>query len=115
MDRLGFSVKRGLLIKCMTFDKREFSSGDVVKTTWCTGARRCSYENEFRVIEKAPFDVLFGSNLLESEEIQWAEDEGDGGPAMVLMHREVKVCDKTSLGYGNTDMLANGLEERGKR
>jgi hypothetical protein len=95
VDRLKLKVLRGSLRRYSTFNSQEVSSDVMVKSTWCTKGDGNTHEHVFRVIEKAPFDVLFGTNLLDSEEIQWFRTELGADPVLVLTQKEIDVGNHT--------------------
>jgi hypothetical protein len=63
-------------VKCTTFDGRTFSSGEIVQATWGIQGQSKTYDAVFRVAPTdAPFDVLFGRNLLSSGEVDFDSEE----------------------------------------
>jgi len=96
VDRLRLKVLRGTPKRYMTFNGEEVSSTATVKSTWCTKGDGNTHEHVFRVIEKAPFDVLFGTNLLDSDEIQWFLKETGSDPVLVLTQKEINVGNHTT-------------------
>ncbi len=91
VDRLKLKVQRGTLKRYTTFNGEEVSSDATVKSTWCSKGEGNTHEHVFRVIEKAPFDVLFGTNLLDSHEIMWFSKTPGSDPVLVLTQKEVDV------------------------
>ena len=91
VDRLRLKVLRGTLKRYKTFNCEEVSSTATVKSTWCTKGDGNTHEHVFRVIEKAPFDVLFGTNLLDSDEVQWFSKEPGSDPVLVLTQKKIDV------------------------
>ncbi|KAI9650737.1 hypothetical protein NHQ30_000761 [Ciborinia camelliae] len=71
VDRLKFRVERGKPIKHLNFNGQSFISGETVKATWSLVDTYISHECYFQVIDDAPFDVLFGYNLLTIPEINY--------------------------------------------
>jgi len=98
VDRLRLRVLRGTLKQYITFNGEDVSSDATVKSTWCPKGDRNTHEHVFRVIEKAPFDVLFGTNLLDSDEVQWFSKEPASDPVLVLTQKEVDVRNHTARG-----------------
>jgi hypothetical protein len=96
VDRLRLKVLRGTLKRYITFNGQEVSSVATVKSTWCTKGDANTHEHVFRVIEKAPFDILFGTNLLDSDEVQWFSKEPGSDPVLVLTQKKVDVGNHTT-------------------
>jgi hypothetical protein len=96
VDRLRLKVLRGTLKRYRTFNCEEVSSDATVKSTWCSKGDRNTHEHVFRVIEKAPFDVLFGTNLLDSDEVMWFSKKPGSDPVLVLTQKEVDVGNHTT-------------------
>lgn len=67
VERLKLEVTKGLLQIYLNFEGSKVASGDVVQPTWNLEGRGVSHVTEFRVANNAPFDVLFGRNLLCSD------------------------------------------------
>jgi hypothetical protein len=95
VDRLRLNVVRGTLKRYSTFNYEEVSSDATVKSTWCAKGDGNTHEHVFRVIEKAPFNVLFGTDLLDSDEVQWFSKEPGPDPVLVLTQKEVDVRNHT--------------------
>jgi hypothetical protein len=111
VDRLNLSVKRGLPVVYSTFDGRKISSGATVKPTWAIQGQNTSIVTEFRVAPKdAPFDVLFGRNLLSSGEVDF---DSEDSPIQVLVPRKIKVSRMTPLSSQLGFRLTYAVSERG--
>ena len=68
--RFGFPVKKGLAIIYITCSGHRMPSEATVKATWSVEGSGQTNDNIFRVApEEAPFEVLLGRSLQESEEI----------------------------------------------
>ena len=96
VDRLRLKVLRGTPKRYMAFNCEEISSTAIVKSTWCAKGDGNTHEHVFRVIEKAPFDVLFGTNLLDSDEIRWFSKEPSSDPVLVLTQKEIDAGNHTT-------------------
>ncbi|KIM96143.1 hypothetical protein OIDMADRAFT_183558 [Oidiodendron maius Zn] len=89
-DQLNLKIKRGYSVKCVTFDGHTFSSGEVVEPTWVVEGQSKSYVTQFRVASKeAPFDVLFGRNILSTGEVDFDSEES---PVQINVQKGVKAC-----------------------
>jgi hypothetical protein len=89
VDRLNLSVKSGLPVRYTTVDGRQISSGATVNPTWTIQGQSNTIVTEFRMAPKeAPFDVLFGRNLLSSGEVDF---DSEDSPIQVLVPRKIKV------------------------
>jgi hypothetical protein len=94
VDRLGLSVKKGLVTKWTTFDGREINSGSAVDPTWSLEKSSNTHQTRFHIAPKeAPFEVLFGSNIIESGEVQFVEGNN---PIQVLASSKITVRMKFS-------------------
>jgi hypothetical protein len=90
VDQLNLHVKGGYNVKCITFDGRNFSSGEVVESTWGVDGQSKSHVTVFRIAPKeAPFDVLFGRNFLSSGEVDF---DSEKSPIQIGIQGKVKVC-----------------------
>lgn len=97
VDRLGLAVKNGLTTKGTTFDGRPIKSGSAVDPTWCIENSSTTHQTRFHVAPKeAPFEILFGSNLIESNEVQFFEGKN---PIQVLTKPKKTVRKKTLMIY----------------
>lgn len=117
VDRLRLEVTKGLVTRWKTFSGETAVSDSTVRATWCNSGTGISYANVFRVIPNAPFDVLFGRNLLFSGEVSFFTEELKPGSALIIIPpqkekgedatiqaNQIKVdqaFDKTSLQYTN--------------
>lgn len=99
VERLGLRKTKGLVFEGMTFNGTKFSSGCIVRATWCPPARRNSYETEFWVLDEpeVPFDVLFGSNLLQTNKIPWSADGSEIDPALVMVQGKIDAREKNKI------------------
>jgi hypothetical protein len=69
VERGSFRPKYGETIHYTDFNGVHLQSDGVVNITWCGAGSAKSHEATFRVgRETAPFDVLFGLNILNSDE-----------------------------------------------
>ena len=92
VGRLGLHVKSGLTTKGTTFEGRQIQSSSTVEPTWCVENSSSTHQTIFHVaLKEAPFEVLIGSNLLQSGEVQF--DEVDS-PIQVLASSKVTVRKK---------------------
>lgn len=67
VDRLKLDVKAGILREFALFHGRTLSSDETIETSWRLEGQIKSQGNIFRIAPPdAPFDVLFGRNLLSS-------------------------------------------------
>ncbi len=71
VDRLRLEVANGLVTKWRGFNGATVASDSTVRATWCNRGAGISYASVFRVVPNAPFDILFGRNLLASGEVSW--------------------------------------------
>jgi hypothetical protein len=117
VDRLRLEVTKGLVTRWKTFSGETAVSDSTVRATWCNSGTGISYANVFRVIPNAPFDVLFGRNLLFSGEVSFYTEELKPGSVLIIIPpqkengedatiqaNQIKVdqaFDKTSLQYTN--------------
>jgi hypothetical protein len=72
VERLGFNKEQGPVICYQTFTGQILESSEVVrKVTWgSVGNDSRTWVTEFRLApQNAPFDVLFGSEFISSEQI----------------------------------------------
>jgi hypothetical protein len=122
VDRLRLEVTKGLVTKWKTFSGETNVSDSTVRATWCNSGTGISYANVFHVIPNAPFDVLFGRNLLFSGEVSFFTEELKPGSVLINVTRrrkkledatiqanQTKVdqdCDKTASQY--TDVKGDG-------
>lgn len=84
VERLGFDVSKGLVTKWTTFNGKQILSGSTVAPTWCSQGHGITHVAVFRVVDNCPFDVLFGTNLLFSPEINFFKDERGSHPINCL-------------------------------
>ena len=90
MDRLNLQIRGGVTVKGITFDGRKFSSGEFVKPTWSVEGQSKTHITVFRVAPiEAPFDVLFGRNLLSDEDVDFNSEES---PIQVNVATKITVC-----------------------
>ena len=76
VDQLNLHIKGGYNVECTTFNGHTFSSSAVVQSTWGVEGQSKSHVTIFRIApEEAPFDVLFGRNLLSSGEVNFDTEE----------------------------------------
>ena len=80
VERVGLDVSKGLVTKWTTFNGEQLLSGSTVASTWCSEGHPITHVTEFRVVYNPPFDVLFGTNLLFSPEINFFRDERGSHP-----------------------------------
>jgi hypothetical protein len=122
VDRLRLEVTKGLVTRWKTFSGETAVSDSTVRATWCNSGTGISYANVFRVIPNAPFDVLFGRNLLFSGEVSFFTEELKPGSVLInikprkeegedatIQANQIKVdqaSDKTSSQY--TDVKGDG-------
>lgn len=96
-DRLNLRIKEGLRKDYTTFDGKRISSVASTEVSWCVEGSSTSETTVFRIAEgRAPFDVLFGRNLISSGEIDFW---GESNPIQVLTETDVKVCRVFMLVY----------------
>ena len=69
VDRLNLEVKKGFVTRWRAFDGRKVESDSTVKAAWSSCGRGISHVSVFRVVSDAPFDTLFGHNLIFSPEV----------------------------------------------
>jgi hypothetical protein len=124
VDRLRLEVTKGLVTKWKTFSGETNVSDSTVRATWCNSGTGISYANVFRVIPNAPFDVLFGRNLLFSGEVSFftkelkpgsvlinitpREEEGEKATIQANQTKVDQAYDKTSPQY--TDVKGDGSD-----
>jgi hypothetical protein len=89
--RLGLEVTKGLTEQYQAVNGTEFSSCETVKPTWSGEGRGISHISKFRVQEKAPFDVLFGRNLLYSPEVGFFLRQEGLNPVLTIVTSYLKV------------------------
>ena len=82
VDRLKLRVDKGLVSKWWTFSGKPFESDSMVRATWTGRQQGVSHVNVFRVVSNGPFDVIFGRNVILSEEVNMFNS--DSGPSSVL-------------------------------
>jgi hypothetical protein len=82
VDRLKLRVDKGLVSKWWTFSGKPFESGSMVRATWSGRRQGVSHVNVFRVVSNGPFDVIFGRNVILSEEVNMFNS--DSGPSSML-------------------------------
>jgi hypothetical protein len=85
VDRLRLDVHKGLVTRWKTFNGEAFASDASVRVTWCSRGRGLSYANVFRIVPNAPFDVLFGRNLIMSGEINWSDVNAERGTILTTI------------------------------
>ena len=90
-DRLKLPTKDGLRKVYTTFNGARISSAASTEVTWCLAGWGSSEVTVFRVAEgsKAPFDVLFGRNIISSGEVDFW---GQQNSIQVLTETEIQVC-----------------------
>ena len=70
VNLLRLSIQKVPSKKYTTFNGEELQSNEMVMDIlWCGEGSPQSRETDFRIAYKAPFDVLFGSELLSSQQI----------------------------------------------
>jgi len=92
VNRLGLKATKGLIIQnYKTFNGEIVSSGETVEPTWSSEGSGTSHVTVFRIVPDAPFDVLFGRNLLFSKEIHFFSEESGPDPTLVLTQVKIDV------------------------
>lgn len=91
VDRGAFRPQSGKTVQYTAFNGINFTSDEVVETTWHGEGSDKTHEAVFRVAgESAPFDVLFGRNMLDSEASECLTADKIIDPALVLV--QLKKC-----------------------
>lgn len=91
VDRLRLDAANGKTTLWTTFNGTQLSSGSTVTPTWCSVGRGITHVTDFRVVSNAPFDVLFGKNILFSAEIMFFVEEAGCNPVLPLTSLELQV------------------------
>jgi hypothetical protein len=135
IDRLRLEVTKGLVTRWKTFSGETAVSDSTVRATWCKSGTGISYANVFRVIPNAPFDVLFGRNLLFSGEVSFfterlkpgsvlinvitVEKKGEHATIQANQSKVEQGCKKTALQYadvkGDGSDPSEGQSGKGKQ
>jgi hypothetical protein len=85
VDRLRLAVHKGLVTRWKTFNGETFASDSTVRATWCGSGAGVSHANLFRVVLDAPFDVLFGRNLILSGDINLSNMASECRPVLITV------------------------------
>lgn len=87
--RCGLRIERGTPIRCLTFSGEEYETDKVTKVTWrVEGVKKTEHAN-FHIGKNAPFDILFGSNLVEATPELFRANPID--PNLVLIQKKPDV------------------------
>lgn len=100
VDRFRLEVTSGLLQEHEVFNGGTLSSFEIVEATWCISQAQRSYRAQFRVVENAPFDVLFGRNCLSNHRRILDSKEArskSASPLLVLVARKKNVREETMI------------------
>lgn len=95
VERLGLEVTKEETLKYATFNGQPMASGKTSTVTWSSKGDGLSHETVFHVVPGyAPFDVLFGRNLLSCDEMVFGCDRKDQytGFTQILAQNEPGVC-----------------------
>lgn len=88
-DRCSLRIEAGGLIQCSAFNGEAFESDRIVKATWRgEGVKKTQYTT-FHVGKNAPFDVLFGTNLVQTAPLLFRGIPTD--PSLVLVQQKTDV------------------------
>jgi hypothetical protein len=107
--RLRLKIQGGTPIRFLTFNGEEYESDKVAKVTWrIEGVRKSEYTS-FHIGENAPFDVIFGTNLVEAAPELLRTIPMD--PNLVLIQKEPNVRNTSS----RTLMITNTIIRKVRR
>jgi hypothetical protein len=88
-NRCDLKVVRGNLIRCATFNGQEFETDEVVTVTWRKEGVKKTEQAKFHIGRNAPFDVVFGSNIVKDAPQLFRDIPKD--PTLVLTQKDPKV------------------------
>ncbi|KAF8857581.1 hypothetical protein BDZ45DRAFT_726627 [Acephala macrosclerotiorum] len=90
VESLSLPINKGVVFRYKTVDGARLESSATVSARWAIQGRSTTDVAEFRAVTngKAPFDVLFGKNLITSNQINFYDEERPHG---VLVGQEETV------------------------